>query len=184
MDGSAAPFVFLLQSAEVLEQAEPKQFIYVRAPIAVEGPHGEQATFTPAAEVSYEVALDFDHPHAAFSDVEQHTFTCLLKAFKRISVAPVLLVFYSSVNVEKQLGKGRSLDNAVVFDTHDMVNTQPLRFDNEPLRHKLLDVIGDLSLAPALVVIKFTGFKTGHGMNNTLLRRLMATPAMGDGFCC
>ena len=174
MDGSAAPFVFLLQSAGLEEQNAAKRFIRILKPVRVED--GDKwARFDPHNGFKLNLEIDFDHPvfhrHTQKTSLDFSTTTFL----KEISRART---FGFMRDIEYLRGRdltlGGSLDNAVVMDEYRVLNEDGLRFRDEFVRHKILDAIGDLYLLGANVIGEFTGYKSGHGLNNALLRALLA----------
>jgi UDP-3-O-[3-hydroxymyristoyl] N-acetylglucosamine deacetylase len=174
MDGSAAPFVFLLQSAGIREQNAPKRFIRILKPIMVED-RGKYVKFTPYHGYKVSFTIEFDHP--VFSDKPQSAifdFTscsyvkevCRARTFGFLSD-------YEKLR-EADLAKGGSLDNAIVVDNYRILNDDGLRFNDEFVKHKVLDAIGDLYLLGASLIGAFEGYKSGHELNNKLLRTLIA----------
>jgi UDP-3-O-[3-hydroxymyristoyl] N-acetylglucosamine deacetylase len=175
MDGSSAPFVFLIDCAGVVEQELPKRAIHILKHVAV-GDHEAMASLTPSNGFSISFEIDFEAPAIA----RQEYFVSLENgAFKsEISRART---FGFAEDVERLraagLALGGSLDNAVVVDGDRIVNPDGLRYDDEFVRHKVLDAVGDLSLAGAPILGHFHGFRSGHGMHNKLLRALFADSA-------
>lgn len=174
MDGSAAPFVFLLQSAGLVEQNALKKFIRIKKPIRVED--GDKwAEFKPYDGYKVTVEIDFDHPvfqahtQKASIDFSSTSF------FKEISRARTF-GFMRDIEMlrSRQLTLGGSLDNAIVLDDFRVLNQEGLRYEDEFVRHKILDAIGDLYLVGHSLIGEFSGYKTGHGLNNMLLRALLA----------
>jgi len=176
MDGSAAPFVFLLQSAGIQIQKANKRFIKVTQKVEFHGDDGQYASFTPSDKVLFQISMDFGHQHPSFSQENcQMRFDFSSMSFqKSISRARTFgfLNQYEALR-RNNLALGGGLHNAIVYNDFEVMNKEGLRFTDEPLRHKLLDVIGDLYLAGAPIVAEFIGHKTGHYMNNMLLRTLM-----------
>ena len=174
MDGSAAPFVFLLQSAGIREQEEKKQFVRILKPVRYE--QGDTfAQLEPYDGFQLNYTLKYDHPvfkrheHKVCVDFSTTAFV------KEVSRARTFgfLADYEKLR-EMNLAKGGSLDNAVVVDEFKILNEEGLRLEDEFVKHKILDAIGDLYLLGHGIVGKFTGFKSGHGLNNALLRKLLA----------
>jgi len=173
MDGSAAPFVFLLQSAGVEEQSAPKKFIRVLSPVMVE--EGEKwVRLEPHNGFKLSLSIDFDHPvfdkmrksvSVDFSD------TSYVKEVSRART------FGFMQDVETMRGQGLalggSLDNAIVMDEYRVLNTDGLRYEDEFVKHKVLDAIGDLYLLGHPLIGAFSGQRSGHALNNQLLRRLL-----------
>lgn len=176
MDGSAAPFVFLIQSAGIEEQSSDKRFIRILRPIEVtEG--DKWARFEPYDGFRVNLEIDFDHPvlrkrrQRASLDFSTTSF---LKEISRARTFGFLKdVEYLRAN---ELALGGSLDNAIVMDEYRVLNEDGLRFQDEFVRHKVLDAVGDLYLLGSSLIGEFSGFKSGHKLNNLLLRALLAQP--------
>ncbi len=173
MDGSAGPFVFLLQSAGVEEQDSPKQYMRIKRSIRVED--GDKwAAFEPFEGFKVTFTIDFEHP--AFEDhVKTATMDFSSTTFvKEVSRART---FGFMKDIEKlrqnNLALGGSLDNAIVVDDDKVMNEDGLRYADEFVKHKILDAIGDLYLLGHSLIGEFTGYKSGHGLNNKLLRALL-----------
>jgi UDP-3-O-[3-hydroxymyristoyl] N-acetylglucosamine deacetylase len=174
MDGSAGPFVFLIQSAGIEEQSAPKQFMRIKRPMAVED--GDKwARLEPFDGFKVSFSIDFDHPlfdeTTKFAEVDFST-TSFVKEVSRART----FGFLKEVEMlrEKDLALGGSLQNAVVIDDYRVLNEDGLRYENEFVRHKILDAIGDLYLLGHSLIGAFRGHKSGHALNNCLLRRLLA----------
>jgi UDP-3-O-[3-hydroxymyristoyl] N-acetylglucosamine deacetylase len=176
MDGSAGPFVFLLQSAGIAEQNAPKRFIRVKRSVQVED-KDKWARFDPFEGFKVSFRIDFDHP--AFSgDTKQATIDFSTTSFvKEVSRARTFgfLRDYERLR-EMNLVLGGNLSNAVVVDENRILNEDGLRYEDEFVKHKVLDAIGDLYLLGYSLIGAFSGYKSGHGLNNRLLRALMADP--------
>jgi UDP-3-O-[3-hydroxymyristoyl] N-acetylglucosamine deacetylase len=176
MDGSAAPFVFLIQSAGIEEQSADKRFIRILRPIEVR--EGDKwARFEPYDGFRVNLEIDFDHPvlrkrrQRASLDFSTTSF---LKEISRARTFGFLKdVEYLRAN---ELALGGSLDNAIVMDEYRVINEDGLRFQDEFVRHKVLDAVGDLYLLGSSLIGEFSGFKSGHKLNNLLLRALLAQP--------
>ncbi len=174
MDGSAGPFVFLLQSAGIEEQNTPKRFIRIKRPVIVED--GDKwARFDPFEGFKVSFAIDFDHP--AFKGRKQESVidfstTSFVKEVSRART----FGFMREIEYlrEKSLALGGSLDNAIVVDDYRVLNEDGLRYEDEFVKHKVLDAIGDLYLLGYSLIGAFNGYKSGHALNNELLRALMA----------
>lgn len=177
MDGSAGPFVFLLQSAGIEEQDHsPKQFIRIKKPIKVE--EGDKyAEFLPYEGFKIDFTINFDHPvfHATSQKAELDFAT--VSYVKEVSRARTFgfLKDYEMLQANN-LAKGGSLDNAVVVDDYRVLNEEGLRYSNEFVKHKILDAIGDLYLLGHSLIGTYVGYKSGHELNNRLLRALLACP--------
>ncbi|MDD1612547.1 MAG: UDP-3-O-acyl-N-acetylglucosamine deacetylase [Methylococcaceae bacterium] len=173
MDGSAGPFVFLLQSAGVQEQDAPKQYIRIKKSVRVED--GDKwAAFDPFDGFKVTFTIDFEHPafaehlRTATMDFSSTTFV------KEVSRARTF-GFMKDIDMlrSNNLALGGSLDNAIVVDEAKILNEDGLRYADEFVKHKILDAIGDLYLLGHSLIGAFTGYKSGHGLNNLLLRTLL-----------
>jgi len=173
MDGSAGPFVFLLQSAGVVEQDSPKQYMRIKRPIRVED--GDKwAAFVPFDGFKVSFTIDFEHP--AFSDhlktaVMDFSSTTFVKEVSRART----FGFMKDIEFlrENNLALGGSLDNAIVVDDDKVLNEDGLRYADEFVKHKILDAIGDLYLLGYSLIGEYQGFKSGHALNNKLLLSLL-----------
>jgi UDP-3-O-[3-hydroxymyristoyl] N-acetylglucosamine deacetylase len=174
MDGSAGPFVFLIQSAGVQEQNAPKRFIRILKPVRVED--GDKwAEFRPFNGFKVSFTIDFDHP--VFRDRSQSVTIDFAKtSFVREVSRARTFGFMREVELlrENRLALGGSLDNAVVVDDYRILNEEGLRYEDEFVKHKVLDAVGDLYLLGHALIGAFSGFKSGHALNNRLLQTLMA----------
>lgn len=173
MDGSAGPFVFLLQSAGVEEQDCPKQYIRIKRKVMVED--GDKwAAFEPFDGFKVTFTIDFEHP--AFQDnVKTATMDFSSTTFvKEVSRARTF-GFMRDIEMLRRnnLALGGSLDNAIVVDDAKVLNEDGLRYADEFVKHKILDAIGDLYLLGHSLIGQFSGYKSGHGLNNKLLRTLL-----------
>jgi UDP-3-O-[3-hydroxymyristoyl] N-acetylglucosamine deacetylase len=174
MDGSAAPFVFLLQSAGVIEQTAPKSFVRIKKKIRVED--GEKwVEFRPYSGYKINLSLDFDHPifkrHTQTASINFSTVSFV----KEVSRARTFGFLRDIEALRAQnLTLGGTMDNAVVMDDYRVLNEDGLRYEDEFVRHKILDAIGDLYLLGHSLIGEFTGYKSGHGLNNQLLHALRA----------
>lgn len=174
MDGSAGPFVFLIQSAGIVEQNAPKQFIRIKEKVVVHD--GDKfASVEPynGFRVTFDIA--FDHPvfrESAQSVTVDFSETSFVKEVSRART----FGFLSDAERMRaaNLALGASMDNTVVIDEYRVLNDDGLRYDDEFARHKILDAIGDLYLLGKNLIGSFHGVKSGHGMNNQLLKALMA----------
>lgn len=174
MDGSAAPFVFLIQSAGIQEQPAPKKFIRILKPIRVEH-QGKWAQFLPFEGYRVSFTIDFKHP--VFIDRPQHSVydwstTSYIKEICRARTFGFLSE-YEKLR-EMDLAKGGSLNNAIVVDDYRVLNEDGLRFEDEFVKHKILDAVGDLYLLGSGLIGAYEGYKSGHELNNCLLKELMA----------
>lgn len=174
MDGSAAPFVFLIQSAGTEEQKAPKRFIRIKHPITVRD-GDKEASFLPFAGFKMAFTIDFDHP--VFRDRNSHaeidfSRTSFIKEVSRARTFGFMHEF--EYLRSKGLVRGGSLDNAVVVDEYRIVNEDGLRYEDEFVKHKILDAIGDIYLLGHSVIGEYRAFKSGHGLNNVAVRALLA----------
>jgi UDP-3-O-[3-hydroxymyristoyl] N-acetylglucosamine deacetylase len=177
MDGSAAPFVFLLQTAGIEEQNAPKRFIRVLKRVEVR--EGDKwVRFDPYDGFRLSVEIDFEHPalkkyrQAMTMEFSTQTF---LKEISRARTFGFLKDLEGARAMERALGA--NMDNAIVMDDYRVINEEGLRFRDEFVRHKVLDAVGDLYLLGSSLIGEFTGFKCGHKLNNMLLRALLAEPS-------
>lgn len=177
MDGSAGPFVFLVQSAGIEEQNAPKRFIRIKRPIRVED--GDKwACFEPFDGFKVGFTIEFDHPafrdNALRSEVDFSTTSFV----REVSRARTFGFMRDIERLrERKLALGGSLDNAVVVDDYRVLNEDGLRYEDEFVKHKILDAIGDLYLLGHSLIGAFHGHKSGHAINNRLLRELLADEA-------
>jgi UDP-3-O-[3-hydroxymyristoyl] N-acetylglucosamine deacetylase len=174
MDGSAGPFVFLVQSAGIEEQSAPKRFVRIKRTVRVE--QGDKwAQFEPYDGFKVAFEIEFDHPvfkrHSRRAEVDFHT-TSFVKEVSRARTFGFMRDY--ELLRERNLARGGSLDNAIVVDDQRIVNEDGLRYEDEFVKHKVLDAIGDLYLLGHSLIGSFTAFKSGHALNNQLLRALLA----------
>lgn len=173
MDGSAGPFVFLVQSAGIQEQEAPKKFIRIKKEVTVSD-GDKTATFKPYNGFKVSFTIDFDHPvfksrsQTATIDFSSTSFV------KEVSRARTF-GFMSDVEYlrSQNLALGGSVDNVVVVDDYRILNEDGLRYHDEFVKHKMLDAIGDLYLLGNSLIGQFIGFKSGHELNNKLVRHLL-----------
>lgn len=174
MDGSAAPFVFLLQSAGIEEQAAAKKFIRVKKLVEVK--EGDKwARLTPFDGFSLDFSIVFSHPAVAQSGSSAHLDFADQSYMREISRARTF-GFMQDVEAlrEQGLALGGSLDNAIVMDEYRVLNQDGLRYANEFVKHKILDAVGDLYLIGHPLLAAFSAHKSGHALNNALLRELLS----------
>lgn len=178
MDGSAATFVYLLRSAGIEEQRAPKQFIRVLKTVEIsegEGANKKWARLEPHEGFALSFSIDFKHPAidatAGFAEIDfaDQSYT------KEIARARTF-GFVSEVEALRSMGlaRGGSLENAIVLDEYRVLNTDGLRYDDEFVKHKILDAIGDLYLIGKPLVARYVACKAGHAINNQLARKLLA----------
>jgi UDP-3-O-[3-hydroxymyristoyl] N-acetylglucosamine deacetylase len=174
MDGSAGPFVFLIQSAGIEEQNAPKRFIRIKKPVVVED--GDKwARFDPFEGFKVSFNIDFQHP--VFKAQSQTTTVDFSSTsfVKEVSRARTFGFMRDIEQLrENNLALGGSLDNAIVMDDYRVLNEDGLRYRDEFVKHKVLDAIGDLYLLGCSLIGEFSGYKSGHELNNRLLRTLLA----------
>jgi UDP-3-O-[3-hydroxymyristoyl] N-acetylglucosamine deacetylase len=175
MDGSAGPFVFLIQSAGIVEQAAAKRFIRIRKPVEVRGEDGKYARFEPYDGFKVSFTIEFDHPLFNGSSQNAAVDFSTTSFVKEISRARTF-GFMKDIEAMRQrnLALGGSLDNAIVVDDYRVLNEDGLRYHDEFVKHKILDAIGDLYLLGHSLIGSFHGYKSGHALNNQLLRALLA----------
>jgi UDP-3-O-[3-hydroxymyristoyl] N-acetylglucosamine deacetylase len=173
MDGSAGPFVFLVQSAGIEEQNVAKQFIRIKKPVILED--GDKwAKFEPFDGFKVSFTIDFEHP--AFSGCPQQVDVDFSStSFVREVSRARTFGFMKDIEKlrENNLALGGSMDNAIVVDDYRVLNEDGLRYEDEFVRHKVLDAIGDLYLLGHSLIGAFSGHKSGHEVNNKLLRKLL-----------
>ena len=178
MDGSAGPYMFLLQSAGIESQHADKRFIRIKKPIIVEeGTRGtadyKYAKFLPYHGAKYTLTIEFNHP--LFNGPQSLSVDLSTTSFDTVSRARTF-GFKSEYEWLRahNLALGGSLDNAIVIDDYGILNEGGLRYPDEFVRHKILDAVGDLSMLGAPVLAEFEGYKSGHAMNNQLLQAVLA----------
>ena len=175
LDGSAAPFLFLIDCAGVVARAAPRQVIEVLRPVRVEDEHGAFAELRPNSEAALDAVLDIEFPNTAIGHqslslrITPETFRGVLAEARTFTLAQDVARLR-----EAGLALGGSLANAVVVDGPAILNPGGLRHADEFVRHKMLDMVGDLALAGAPLRARFTGSRSGHALNNQLLRALFA----------
>ncbi len=174
MDGSAGPFVFLVQSAGIKEQTATKRFIKILKTIEVKD-NDKSARIEPYDGFKIDFTIDFDHPIIRNGGQESTLDFTSMSYIKLVSRARTF-GFLSDFEWlrEKNLASGASLDNAIVLDEYRVLNEDGLRYDDEFVRHKILDAVGDLYLLGHPVIGAFHGVKSGHTLNNKLIRALLA----------
>ncbi len=174
MDGSSGPFAFLIQSAGIAEQNAPKRFIRIRKPVEVRD--GDKwVRFEPYEGFRVAFEIEFDHPvirsHTCSADLNFSTTSYLKEVARARTFGFMRDIEYLR---QRNLVLGGSLDNAVVLDDYRILNQDGLRYEDEFVKHKVLDAIGDLYLLGYSPIGAFFGHKSGHEMNNLLLRALLA----------
>ena len=174
MDGSSGPFVFLLQEAGLLEQAAAKKFIRVKKIVeVVEG--DKWVRFEPYHGFKVDFTIDFNHPVFEQSGNNVKIDFAVDSYIKEISRARTFGFMHEVEYLRSNgLARGGSLDNAIVLDEYRVLNTDGLRYDDEFVKHKALDAIGDLYMLGHPILGAFQAYKSGHALNNKLLRALLA----------
>ena len=174
MDGSSGPFVFLLQSAGIEEQQAPKRFIRIKRPVRVaEG--DKWAEFQPFDGFKVSFTIEFNHPVFKKSTSRASVDFSTTSFVKEVSRARTFGFMRDLETLREQnLALGGTLDNAIVVDDYRILNDEGLRYEDEFVKHKILDAIGDLYLLGHSLIGHFQGYKSGHALNNRLLRELVA----------
>ena len=177
LDGSAASFVFLLQSAGIELQAAPKRFLRVLKRVEIregEGPGAMWARLDPHDGYTLAFEIEFDHP-AVSQTGQRYVFDMGSGQYKREIARARTFGFTKDVDMMRSRGLalGGSMDNAVVVDDYKILNGEGLRYDDEFVKHKILDAIGDLHVAGRPMLTHYTAYKSGHALNNRLLRKLL-----------
>lgn len=174
LDGSAAPFVFLIQSAGLEEQAALRRHILVKRSVRVE--EGDKwAQFSPHEGYRLSFRIDFEHPVLQRSGQEITIDLAEQSYVKEVSRARTFGFMRDVENLRMSgLARGGTLDNAVVMDEYRVLNEGGLRYADEFVKHKVLDAVGDLYMTGHPIIGAFTAYKSGHGLNNRLLRALLA----------
>jgi UDP-3-O-[3-hydroxymyristoyl] N-acetylglucosamine deacetylase len=173
MDGSAGPFVFLIQSAGIIEQDAPKKFIRIKKLVEV-SQEDKKASFKPFDGFKVTFTIHFDHP--AFKERNREvTIDFSSTSFvKEVSRARTFGFMHEFEYLRSQgLARGASMDNAIAVDDAQVLNEDGLRYEDEFVKHKVLDAIGDLYLLGNSLIGEFNAFKSGHALNNMLLRELL-----------
>lgn len=180
LDGSSSSFVFLLQSAGIELQAAPKRFVRVLKPVEVregEGANVKWARLSPYEGYKLSFEIDFDHP-AVDSTGQRVEFDMGSGGYSRDIARARTFGFTKDVEMMRAngLALGGGLDNAIVMDDYKVLNSDGLRYNDEFVKHKILDAMGDLYLLGKPLLAAYSAFRSGHAMNNKLLRELLAHP--------
>ncbi len=184
MDGSARPFVFMIQSAGIKEQNVPKRYIRIKRPIQVQ--EGDKwARFEPFNGFKINFKMDFSHPLLK-QNHQEIEIDFSKKAFVKEVGRARTFGFMRDIELlrENNLALGGRLDNAIVVDDYRILNEEGLRYEDEFVRHKILDAIGDLYLIGYGFIGAFSAYKSGHKLNNTLLRTLLANQSAWEVVHC
>ncbi|ATF08963.1 UDP-3-O-acyl-N-acetylglucosamine deacetylase [Candidatus Enterovibrio altilux] len=174
MDGSASPFIYLLQSAGIETLNEPKRFVRMKKPVRIED--GDKwAALLPYEGFRFDFAIDFDHPAI---EIEQQSLVLDFSSQTFIKDISRARTFGFMRDIEylqsRNLCLGGSFDCAIVFDDYRILNEDGLRFNNELIKHKILDAIGDLYMCGHNIIGEMHAYKSGHALNNQLLRAVLA----------
>jgi UDP-3-O-[3-hydroxymyristoyl] N-acetylglucosamine deacetylase len=180
LDGSASSFVFLLQSAGIIEQNVPKRFLRLLKTVQVsegEGSNMKWAKLEPFHGYKLSFEIDFRHP-AVDSTGQQVVFDMSEGVYSRDIARARTFGFTKDVEMMRAngLALGGGLDNAIVMDDYKVLNADGLRYDDEFVKHKILDAMGDLYIVGKPLLAAYSAFRSGHAMNNQLLRALLAQP--------
>ncbi len=180
LDGSSASFVFLLQSAGIVLQNEPKQFLRVTKPVSLqegEGTSLKWARLEPYHGYSLSFEIEFKHP-ALDATGQRVTFDLGSGRYKSDIARARTFGFTRDVELMRTrgLGLGGSMENVIVVDDYRVLNAEGLRYDDEFAKHKILDAIGDMHVLGKPLLARYTAFKGGHALNNRLLRNLLSDP--------
>ncbi|MBY4595679.1 UDP-3-O-acyl-N-acetylglucosamine deacetylase [Ottowia caeni] len=180
LDGSASSFVYLLQSAGIELQKVPKQFLRVKKAVEVREGEGEQlkwARLTPHHGFTLSFEIDFDHP-AVDSTAQRVEFDMGSGRYSRDIARARTFAFSRDVEMMRASGLalGGGFDNAIVMDDYKVLNSDGLRYDEEFAKHKILDAIGDLYCIGKPMLAAYSAFRSGHALNNKLLRELLSQP--------
>ncbi len=184
LDGSAASFVFLLQSAGIALQNAPKRFVRVLKPVEVREGQGAQekwARLDPHHGFKLSFEIDFNHP-AVDSTGQRVEFDMDTGRYSRDIARARTFGFTRDVEMMRSngLALGGGLDNAIVMDDYKVLNSDGLRYDDEFVKHKILDAMGDLYVLGKPLLASYSAFRSGHAMNNRLLRELLSRPDAYD----
>ena len=180
LDGSASSFVFLLQSAGIVEQNAPKRFIRILKSVQVQEGEGESTKWARLdPHHGYKLTFEIDFHHPAVDQTGQRVVFDMDKDIYTRDIARAR-TFGFTKDVETMrangLGMGGGLDNAIVMDDYKVLNSDGLRYDDEFVKHKILDAMGDLFLLGKPLLASYCAFRSGHAMNNKLLRELLSQP--------
>ena len=180
MDGSAGPFVFLIQSAGIEEQNAHKRFIRIKRTVMLEE-EDKWVRFDPFDGFKVSFTIDFDHP-AFTGRTQSSAIDFSSTSFVREVSRARTFGFMNEIEAlrARNLALGGSLDNAVVVDDYRILNEDGLRYEDEFVKHKILDAIGDLYLLGHSLIGAFSGYRSGHALNNRLLRALLADESAGE----
>lgn len=187
LDGSAASFVYLLQSAGIVKQRAPRKFVRVLKPVEVregDGVKGKWARLEPYHGFRLQFEIDFAHP-AVDSTGQSVVFDMSEGIYARDIARARTFGFTRDVEMMRASGLalGGSLDNAIVMDEYRVLNSDGLRYDDEFAKHKILDAMGDLYLLGRPLLASYSAYRSGHALNNQILRALLAQPDAYEEVC-
>jgi len=181
LDGSSSSFVFLLQSAGIELQRVPRRFLRVLRPVEVREGEGESLKWARLAPYhGYKLSFEIDFAHRVVDSTGQrYEFDLSRDSYSRDIARARTFGFTKDVEMLRAngLGLGAGMDNAVVMDDYRVLNSEGLRYDDELVKHKILDAMGDLYLVGRPLLAAYSAFRSGHAMNNKLLRELLSQPA-------
>ena len=176
MDGSSGPFVFLIQSAGIVEQDAAKKFIRIKREVKVQD-GDKMASFRPYEGFRVDFTIDFNHPAFSSETLNASVDFSTSSFVKEVSRARTF-GFMHEIEYLRSIGlaRGGSLDNAIVVDQQQILNEEGLRYKDEFVKHKILDAIGDLYQLGYTLIGEFVAYKSGHALNNAALKALLADP--------
>jgi UDP-3-O-[3-hydroxymyristoyl] N-acetylglucosamine deacetylase len=176
MDGSSAPFIFLIQSAGIEEQSEAKKFFVIKDTVRVEN-NGSWAQVSPYEGFKVTLEIDFNHKKVQESGQKLSIDFAQKSYLKEISRARTFgYVKDMEIMQERNLALGASMDNAIALSDDDVLNEDGMRYENEFVKHKILDIVGDLYLLGGSLIGHYEGYKTGHLLNDQLLSTILDKP--------
>jgi UDP-3-O-[3-hydroxymyristoyl] N-acetylglucosamine deacetylase len=184
LDGSSASFVFLLQSAGIEEQSAPKRFIRVKKPVEIREGEGANLKFSRLVpHTGYTLTFEIDFGHPAIDGTGQSvTFDFAKQSYAKDIARARTFGFTHDAEMlrTRGLARGASMDNAIVMDEYRVLNSDGLRYDDEFVKHKILDAIGDLAVAGLPLLGAYSAYRSGHALNNQLLRALLSDESAYD----
>jgi UDP-3-O-[3-hydroxymyristoyl] N-acetylglucosamine deacetylase len=184
LDGSSASFVFLLQTAGIEEQSAPKRFIRVKKPVEIREGEGANLKFSRLVpHTGYKLTFEIDFGHPAIDGTGQSvTFDFAKQSYAKDIARARTFGFTHDAEMlrTRGLARGASMDNAIVMDEYRVLNSDGLRYDDEFVKHKILDAIGDLAVAGLPLLGAYSAYRSGHALNNQLLRALLSDESAYD----
>lgn len=181
MDGSSIPFIYLLQTAKIKEQESPKRFVFIKDVIEVKD-KDKWARFEPYDGFKVDFTIDFPHPVFNNASTNQVSVDFYDESYVTEISRARTFGFMQEVEYLRSngLARGGSLDNAIVLDEYKILNSDGLRYDDEFVRHKILDAVGDLYMLGYAIIGNFKAYKSGHELNNKLLLALKSNKSSWD----